>query len=88
MPTRLIIHEEIYERFIDALQTTIDHIPYGDPLDQSVIVGPLINATAWERVQDMIDTARASGAGRFFDHAVTAGPPGNFIPPTLIADAD
>jgi len=88
LPTRLIIHEEIYERFIDALQTTIDHIPYGDPLDQSVIVGPLINATAWERVQDMIDTARASGAGRFFDHAVTAGPPGNFIPPTLIADAD
>ncbi len=56
-----------------------------------VQVGPLINAAAVERVIGMFNRVRSEGTGRFImgggrcDGALASG---NFIQPTIIADAD
>lgn len=88
LPTRVMIHEAIYDEFIEVAQTVMQHLPYGDPMDPNVVVGPMVNAAARERVQGMIDRARAESVGNF----LTGGEPiegvGNFVTPTLIADAD
>src|SRR5208283_877689 len=65
-------------------------IPNGDPMDESVVVGPMVNRVASERVLAMIDEARRLNHGRI----VTGGgrpegaTTGSFVSPTLIIDTD
>jgi aldehyde dehydrogenase (NAD+) len=89
LPTRIMIHEAIYEPFLQALHVTMEQLPYGDPLNPQVIVGPMVNATACKRVQGMIDEAREQKVGRFLTGS-TGGSAlsGSFVEPTLIAEAD
>jgi aldehyde dehydrogenase (NAD+) len=89
LPTRIIVHEAIYESFVAAIQATMQQLPYGDPLNENVIVGPMVNAIACQRVQGMIDEAREKRAGRFLIGGDEGGGlSGNFVTPTLIAEAD
>ncbi|MGP3792592.1 aldehyde dehydrogenase family protein [Pseudomonas sp. B392_1p] len=89
LPTRMMIHESIYEPFIQVVQATMEQLPYGDPLNENVIVGPMVNAVACERVRGMIGEARAQQVGRFLSGGEAAGDgQGNFVTPTLIAEAD
>lgn len=88
LPTRMIIHQDIYEPFVEAVQATMEQLPYGDPLNENVIVGPMVNAVARERVQTMIDEARERKVGRFLTGGQADSGQGNFVTPTLIAEAD
>lgn len=89
IPTRIMIHADIYDEFLQAFQTTMEQIPYGDPLNEDVVVGPMVNAAACERVQGMIDEAREQQVGRFLLGDVPKNDGrGNFVAPVLIADAD
>lgn len=88
LPTRLIIHEAVYEPFLEALQATVEQLPYGDPLNENVIVGPMVDAKASGRVLEMIGAARAGNVGRFLAGGTAVQGQGNFIQPTLIADTD
>lgn len=91
LPTRLFVHEAIYEPFVEAVAATFDALPFGDPLNPHVIIGPMVNAAACARVRNMVDEARAQNVGRFVLGGSTDDPrfaPGNFVTPTLIADID
>ena len=88
LPTRMMIHQDIYQPFIEAVQATMEQLPYGDPLNENVVVGPMVNAAACGRVQAMIDEARAKEVGRFLTGGAAEMGQGNFITPTLIAEAD
>lgn len=88
LPTRVMIHEDIYDEFIATVQAVVDHLPYGDPSDPSVIVGPMVNLAACKRVQDMIDEARQKNVGEFLTGGTAMEGIGNFIAPTLISNAD
>ncbi|MBF6207389.1 aldehyde dehydrogenase [Nocardia abscessus] len=91
LPTRLLVHEDIYDDLLDKLVEQVRGYKVGDPFDPEVTVGPLINAAAVERVCGMLDRARSEGAGRI---VFGGGRPGgeladkNFVEPTIIADAD
>ena len=89
LPTRMMIHDSIYESFIEAVQLTMQQLPYGDPLNENVIVGPMVNAVACQRVQGMIDQAREQQVGRFLTGGEALGDGnGNFVTPALISEAD
>ena len=89
LPTRIMIHESIYEPFVEAVKATMEQLPYGDPLNENVIVGPMVNLAACRRVQGMIDEAREKKVGRFVTGSMAEGcAQGNFVAPTLIAEAD
>jgi len=91
LPTRLLVHEDIYDELLEKLVEVGRTYKTGDPFDPEVTVGPLINAAAVERVCGMLDRARKDGAGRI---VLGGGRPGgdlegkNFVEPTIIADAD
>jgi aldehyde dehydrogenase (NAD+) len=91
LPTRLLVHEDIYDELLDKIVEKAKAYKLGDPFDPDVTVGPLINAAAVERVCGMLDRARADGAGRF---VLGGGRPSgdladkNFVEPTIIAEAD
>ena len=58
VPTRLIVHEDIYDQMAGLVTAAAASYKAGDPFDPEVKVGPLINAAAVERVCGMLDRAR------------------------------
>ena len=88
LPTRVIVHEDIYDGFMQAAQAVVEQLPYGDPMNENVIVGPMVNAEARARVQGMIDEAREKKVGEFLTGGEPMNGDGNFITPTLISNAD
>jgi len=58
---RLIIHESIYDKVVEALQNAYNQLSIGDPLDSGNHVGPLIDSKAVEDYLKAIETAKAQG---------------------------
>jgi aldehyde dehydrogenase (NAD+) len=91
LPTRLIVHEDIYDAFLDIVAATADNLPTGDPLNEATIIGPMVNAPAIERVMAMVERAKDAKAGRL---VVGGGrlcgslAAGNFVAPTVFAEVD
>src|SRR5690606_19138381 len=44
IPTRMLVHETIYDEVLDRLATALSEVPVGDPFDPQVQMGPLIDA--------------------------------------------
>lgn len=90
LPTRLLVHTAIYDEVLVKLQAIAAQFKVGDPMEEGVMVGPLVNAAA-TRVMGMFDRVRETGSGRFLMGGNRCGgdlAAGNFIEPTIIADAD
>ena len=59
---RLILHEDIADRFLERLTAKVSELKVGDPMDPTTDVGPLIDAGECGRVKGWIDAATAGGA--------------------------
>lgn len=79
---RHLVHESIYEDYVDQLAERARNLPVGNPAAEEVALGPIIDETQRTRVRDIIDKAAADGA------RVVAGGVGEgaFVPPTVLAD--
>jgi RHH-type proline utilization regulon transcriptional repressor/proline dehydrogenase/delta 1-pyrroline-5-carboxylate dehydrogenase len=60
--SRVIVHEAIADRFLARCVAAVDGLAVGDPADPATDLGPLIDATAQERLRAAI--ARAERVGR------------------------
>jgi aldehyde dehydrogenase (NAD+) len=58
---RLIVHDEVYDRLVPRLKEIWATIPVGNPLDPGTLVGPLIDAGAFENMERALAAARAEG---------------------------
>jgi aldehyde dehydrogenase (NAD+) len=91
LPTRQLVHADIYDEFVAKLKEIIGKFKVGDPLDPEVMVGPVINSASVDRILGMFERAKADNAGIFLLGGNRCGGElagGNFIEPTLIIDAD
>ena len=79
---RVYIHHEVYDQFLRHLLEQVRAIPIGDPLNESTVVGPLIDKKAATRVETWIQEAIAQGA----DCLVGGTRKDNFIAPTVLAN--
>lgn len=87
--TRLLVQRPVYEEMIEKLVEAYRAIPYGDPADPTVFMGPLINARQRQRVLDYIETGRAEGARLVLGGGRPAHlPRGYYVEPTIFADVD
>jgi glyceraldehyde-3-phosphate dehydrogenase (NADP+) len=59
---RILVHEAVYERFVEQFLAEVDALPVGDPLDAKTVVGPLIDRAAADRVERWTSEAVAGGA--------------------------
>ena len=59
---RVLIHESLFDDLSVQIVQTVKSLPNGDPHDESVVVGPLINVEAAKRVESWIEQAVADGA--------------------------
>jgi len=91
LPTRMIVHRDIYDEVVRRLRAAVEALPVGDPLDPSNVVGPVVSSAACERILAMIDEARTSGAGRVVtggERAAGELADGFYVKPTVLADVD
>ena len=59
---RLIVHDDIYEQLLPRLRRVYENVSVGDPRESSTVVGPLIDAVAFDAMQSALTQARAAGA--------------------------
>ncbi len=62
---RLIVHEDVYDPLLARLKKAYENVPVGNPLEAGKLVGPLIDATAFENMQAALQRASAEG-GKVF----------------------
>lgn len=83
-PTRLLVHDTIYDEMVERVAAVSRSITPGDALDPSTTMGPVIDDGAADRIIGMIeraqDSARLVAGGERLDRE------GNYITPTVLAD--
>jgi aldehyde dehydrogenase (NAD+) len=89
LQSRVLVPRARYEEAVEILAGTMSAIPYGDPSDPTVVMGPQISARQRERVLGYIEQGKAEGARV----VVGGGRPvqldkGWFVEPTLFADVE
>ena len=89
--SRLFVHEEIKDAFMNKLADAADSLEIGDPLLESTDLGPKVTAEQVERTMGYIEEAREAGAelvtgGDSPDDEALAD--GCFVTPTLISQID
>ena len=58
---RLFVHERIYDQLLPALKKAYQNIRVGNPLDESNLVGPLIDQRAYDAMQSALVAAKNAG---------------------------
>lgn len=88
-PQRFFVHSRIAEQFIETAARLSSGLKLGSGLDPATDLGPLINARQRERVEALVDGARAAGAEVVSGGARPAAfERGYFYLPTVIANID
>jgi len=54
---RLLLHEKIYDEFVEKMKKAYPTIPIGDPLDTKTLVGPLHNKAGIAIYEDGVKRA-------------------------------
>jgi succinate-semialdehyde dehydrogenase/glutarate-semialdehyde dehydrogenase len=82
---RFIIHEAICAEFERRFVAGMKALRVGDPLDPTTQVGPLATQRIRDEVHGQVEETLAAGGRLLLGGRVPDGP-GNFYPPTVIAD--
>src|SRR5256884_6961716 len=82
--TRILVHESVLDDFAAELATAVSAFRVGDPFDEQTMLGPVVSAEQFERVNSYVSLGVSEGAqiafggGRF-------DTPGYFVEPTVFA---
>lgn len=87
--SRLLLHTDIYDEFLDLLSDSFESIRVGDPMDSNTQMGSQISQKQLDKILNYIEIAKQEGAtiltgghritGHDFDN-------GFFMEPTIITD--
>jgi acyl-CoA reductase-like NAD-dependent aldehyde dehydrogenase len=79
---RMFVHEDVWDRFMEAFVAGASALKQGDPLDPTTDLGPMVDSTAAGRTQRWVDEAVAMG-GKLL---LGGNSDGTFFPPTILTD--
>ena len=82
--SRLIILEEIYPRAIERLLNAAASLRVGNPEEPGIMVGPVIDGTAFKRILEYIDIGK--NESRLAFQRADVPQKGFFIPPTIFTN--
>jgi len=83
---RFYIQDGIYEAFAEKFAARAAQLQVGNGLENGVLIGPLIEPKAVDKVKSLVDDAKAKGA-RVITGGAAHALGGTFYAPTVIADA-
>jgi acyl-CoA reductase-like NAD-dependent aldehyde dehydrogenase len=59
---RVLVHQDVYDRFVPELVAAVERLATGDPAAEGVQVGPVIDEAAAERIVGWVEDALERGA--------------------------
>jgi aldehyde dehydrogenase (NAD+) len=80
---RLIVHESIADELVARISAAYAQLQVGNPFDDGVLVGPLINDAALEAMQSALTAAQSSG-GTVVCGGERVGDTGCYVRPALV----
>jgi len=84
---RLFLHEDVYDEVLGKLVKAYPSISIGDPLDESTLMGPLVNQAAVDGHFAALEQAKEQG-GKIVVGGGRVDRPGFYVEPTIVtADA-
>lgn len=89
--TRVIVHEAIYDEVVERLADMASRIKLGNPLDETVGMGPVVSQSQLETILGYVESGRQEGARLVCGGQRARGGPldmGYFVEPTIFADVD
>lgn len=82
---RVIVHEAVADAFLARFVAAMGALVVGDPMDESVHVGPLASSALRDALAAQVDATVAAGARAVLGGRPLPGP-GSFYPPTVLVD--
>jgi aldehyde dehydrogenase len=87
-PSRALIQESVYERFIERAVKRVGLIKQGDPLDPNTMIGAQASSEQLEKILSYLDIARQEGANVLIGGAQAKLPApldgGFYVEPTIL----
>jgi len=59
--SRLLVHEDLYDRVVDLVSERVARLRLGDPMDPATDMGPVNNARAYAHVTSFLDPEETAG---------------------------
>jgi aldehyde dehydrogenase (NAD+) len=86
---RLILHESIYDRFLERLIAVYQQARQriGNPLNPDTLIGPLIDKAAVAMMQEALEAVKAEGGRILYGGEVLSGPgyeSGTYVVPAIV----
>ncbi|MGM7666572.1 aldehyde dehydrogenase family protein [Microbacterium sp. A93] len=81
---RILVHEELYDEFLEAGASAFDQMVVGDPWDRATNVGPMIRPDHQARVQGFIDGSVAEGGQKLLEVTKPLPDKGWYVNPVLL----
>jgi len=85
--SRLLVQENIADRFIEKLKVRMGHMRVGDPLDKCIDMGAIVDQSQWDTVDGWVKTGVKEG-GELFQPDIELPDKGLFYKPTLICNLE
>lgn len=88
--SRILVHESLYDQFMERFVEGAKNIRLGDPMNPETILGPVPYAEHRDKVESYIASAKADGAKLVLGGERPNTPEtekGYFVAPTIFADA-
>jgi aldehyde dehydrogenase (NAD+) len=89
--SRVLVHESVYDAFLQKFVSVVQSARIGDPFDPGVAFGPVISAAAADRIIAEIDEAASTGAGELLTGGGRLGgklAAGYYVEPTVFGGVD
>ncbi len=84
-PTRFLVQERVYDRFVEGFVAASRAVQVGDGLAEATTMGPLVHARRVEAMEGFVSDAEARGA-KLLTGGKRLGNRGHFFEPTVLAD--
>lgn len=90
-PERLLLHEDIYDEFLEQFVDRVEKLVVGDGRDDETQIGPLASTAQVEKMESYVDLAQDEGATIAAQAETPAEPAltdGYWASPTVVTDVD
>ncbi|MCB2211312.1 aldehyde dehydrogenase family protein [bacterium] len=80
---RVIVHKSVADKFINDLVSAYKQVKIGDPLDESTLMGPLVNEAARQDMVRALETLKSQNAEIIYGGNMIDGK-GFYVEPTIV----
>lgn len=83
---RILVHEALYDEFLEAGASAFDQMIVGDPWDRATNIGPMIRPDHKNRVQGFVDEALEQGGKKLLEVTKPTPDKGWYVNPVLLGN--